>query len=335
MRPRWRITSVVVGIVLVAGMLLVGIVLAAGGMKAAPLISSEDASQHSDAPRGLGSSSERAKPRGGAADLFTFGSPDFCAPKDLVRDFGLSRLPEVREPPEAGDLPFGPKTVSLILPGGPLLPIGESFGYRLSSTNYYGHTPLDWTLKARIVAVGRGGRERQEVDRMQRRIRTITSSDEVKMYLDPLRRPGFYRYDFEIIDSDGQVLGRYGEHLKVFGRSFWKVRLGLSGSRFHPGQRVLSRVENLGTESVEYGEAFSVQRFEGDRWVHDAGATPGAWLLWGGWSGPGASGRCSSLYVDRDFPAGRYRIVKEVERPSRPKGKRLYRLVAPFWVSAA
>lgn len=334
MRRRQRVAFMVVGIACVAGMLLAGIALAAGSVRVPFLTGSHDASLFSNAPGNAEKPSKATKLPQRAVDPFTFGNPEFCAPEDLVRDFGLSRLPAVREPPETGDLPFGPKTVSLDLLGGRLLRIGESFGYRLSSINYYGHTPLGWTLKARIVSVSRGGREGREVDRMQREVRTITSSDEVEMYLDPLRRPGFYRYDFEIIDAEGEVLGRYGEHFKVFGRPFWKVRLGLSGSRFHKGQRVLSRVENLGTEWVEYGEAFSVQRYEGGEWVPDAEATPAGWLLWGGASGPGASGQCSSLYLDRDFLPGRYRIVKEVERPSSPKPKRLYRLTAPFWVES-
>lgn len=210
-----------------------------------------------------------------------------------------------------------------------MIPIGQSFGYRLWSTNYFGRTPLYWTLRARMVVVSRAGAVGREVDQMERTIRTIRSADEVELYLEPLRRPGFYRYDFEIIDSRGKTLGAYSEYLKVFARWFWRVKLGLNGERFHVGQQVLSRIENFGTEWGEYGAAFSVQRFEGE-WVGMPDAVRGGWALWGGILSPGAAGRCNRLFLGDQFQPGLYRIVKDVDRPARPKRKRPYHLVAPF-----
>lgn len=253
-------------------------------------------------------------------DPFTFGNPSFCG-GGLVRDFGLSQLSSVPEPPVDGDLPFGPKTVYLFGGWGRIIPVGQSFGYELGSRNYFGRTPLKWTLRARMFAVSRSGQTGPEVDFEELYINMIRSRDEHKLYLDPLRRPGFYRYDFEIVDADGHVLSIYSNYLKVFTKLFWKPRLGLSRDTVQPGQRVLSRVENFGTEYVSYGEAFGVQRLEGGKWIAVPEVRPRGWLLWLGMAGPGGAGRCSALYLPDDVLPGHYRIVKEVGKAGWPRGK--------------
>jgi hypothetical protein len=278
---------------------------------------------------GGGSSEERRHLAG--QDPLIYGSAAFCESADLVEDFGLSRLPAVPELPEGGDLPFGPKTVRLLGDWGRIIPIGESFGYELHSENYVGRTPLRWTIRARMFAVSRTGETGREVDFAELRVRTIRSRDEHKLYLDPLRRPGFYRYDFEILGENGKRLAKYSEHLKVFAKRYWKPRLALNGSDFRPGQRVLSRVENHGTEQVNYGEEFGVQRLESGSWVDVPGITQRLWALWLGLAGPGVSGRCSSLYLPDDVLPGSYRIVKRVGKASWPRG-RSYWLAAPFTV---
>jgi hypothetical protein len=268
-----------------------------------------------------------------AGGPFTFGNPAFCAPTKLVRDFGLSRLPPVREVPEKGNLPFGPKTVSLVgWSAGRIIPVGNAFGYELWSENYVGRTPLHWTVRARMAEVDRKGRRGPVVDRKEVAVRTISNGSNVDLLLYPQRRPGFYLYEIEFVARDGKVLGRYGEYLKVFARSYWKARLGLSKQVAAPGQQVLSRVENLGTEPVLYGEEFYVQRLEDGSWVPVPNATPGGWLRWLGKAGPGASGRCSAWHIPVDFPLGQYRIVKKVfGRYPQPRGNRY--LTAPIIVA--
>jgi hypothetical protein len=136
----------------------------------------------------------------------------------------------------------------------------------------------------------------------------------------------------QITDRDGTQLGSYSAYFKL-AQPFWKPRLGLTGHRFRPGQRVLSRVENLGTETVMYGESFSVQRLEGGQWIHVPNMTQKYWALWLGGASAGGSGRCSSLYLPDDISPGRYRIVKEVGPSPWPRGKRSYFLTAPFEVT--
>jgi len=258
----------------------------------------------------------RARP---AEDPFTFGNPAFCVPKKPVEDFGLSELPPVNEAPESGDLPFGPKTVSLALTSGPILPPGASVGFWLNSENYAGHTPLHWILHDRIRLVDASGQAGKVVARSHTRVRTINAGTEVKLFLRPPREPGFYRYDVEIGEFGGKRLTKYSRYIRVE-RKFWDARLGLSGNQFRPGEQVLSRVENFGTEDIAFGEEFRIQAYRGGEWVHVRNPSRDGWLLWLGFAGPGLAGRCSALPLPRDLPDGQYRIVKEVGPPSWPKG---------------
>jgi hypothetical protein len=265
-----------------------------------------------------------------AEDPFTFGNSAFCAPEKPVEDFGLSELPPVHEVPAEGDLPFGPKTVSLLLASGPVLPPGESVGFWLNSKNYGGHTPLNWVLRDRIRLVDASGQVGRVVARSRTRVRTINAGTEVKLFLRPPRQPGFYRYDVEIAEFGGRHLATYSRSIRVE-RKFWDARLGLSAAEFRPGEQVLSRIENFGTEAITFGEEFGLQGYREGSWVSVPGPLPDGWLLWLGFAAPGSAGQCSVLQLPDDFPPGEYRIVKEVGGPSWPKGKHSY-LAAPFQV---
>lgn len=96
---------------------------------------------------------------------------------------------------------------------------------------------------------------------------------------------------------------------------------------------MLSRVENLGTEVVMFGEDFYVHRLEGEHWVPVPDATQGIWLRWLGSAGPGASGRCSAWRIPTDFPLGQYRIVKEVGPRPWPRRDGGRYLMAPINVA--
>lgn len=267
-------------------------------------------------------------------DPFGLGNPSFCGQALLVRDFGLSRLPRVQEPPKTGDLPFGPRAVALeSIWAYPILRLGESYGYLLRSESYGERTSLHWTLNARMMRVDEAGRPVREVDRKTVRVRTIGDGEERRLYVNPSRRPGFYRYDLWITGRGGAELAHYEKYVRVI-PTFWRVRLGLAKQRVKPGQRVLSRVENLGSVTPVFGERFQVQRQVNGRWVKPPKLPIGTWLAWLGVAGPGEAGRCSVLALPAGFPDGRYRIVKWVSRKGeRQLPGRWIRLVAPFEVA--
>ncbi len=269
-----------------------------------------------------------AEGRSQPSDPFTFGSPAFCESSEAVGDFGFAGLPAVRNVPESGDLPFGPKTLSLQGSDWGVRYLGEKFGYALLSSNYAGRTPLGWTLRARMLLVGPSGEVGEEVAYGQVKVRRIGSGDDFDLYLSPPRQRGMYRYDFEIVDSGGERLATYSSYVSVFDRFFWEPKLGLDREEFKPGQAILSRVENFGTETVHYGDGFIVQRSKGERWIRVPDRPGRVWALYLGVASAGSVGRCSAYRLARDAAPGEYRAVKEVERPS--KGGKVHYLTATF-----
>ena len=261
----------------------------------------------------------------------TYGNPEFCTLADPINDFGLSQLPRLHEVPPFGDLPFGPKTVGIDFFSGPIITPGGSIGFWLSSKNFHGHTPLHWALRNRIRAVDAAGSPGKVLSRGSQRVRLINAAREVKLFLEPPRTPDFYLYEIEIVDFDGRHLATYSSHLRVERRS-WNPRLGLNGSQFQPGDRVLNRIENFGTEYIAFGEEFRLQRYVDGAWAHRPLPGVGGWLLWLGYASAGRAGWCGSLDLPHTFPPGQYRIVKEVGRGSWPSGGRSQFLTAPFEV---
>lgn len=279
----------------------------------------------------VGSPAEARHHSGPREGPFTYGAPAFCAPEEPVEDFGLSELPPVREAPATGDLPFGPRTVSLQLWSGPIFQPGQSVGFWLHSLNYRGRTPLRWALRNRLRTVDSAGQTGPVLARGRTRVRMISARKEVKLFLDLPRDTGFYRYEIEIVDFEGKRLALYGSNVRVE-RKFWDARLGLNGDEFRPGDTVLNRLENFGTEAIAYGEEFRIQAYRGGQWVPVRNPSQEGWLLWLGYLNPGWAGECGALGLPDDFPAGEYRIVKEVGTSSWPQDGQSYWLTASFSV---
>jgi hypothetical protein len=262
------------------------------------------------------------------ADPAADGNPAFCAPKDPIQDFGLLGLPPVREVPEFGKV-LGRGAVNIYGGWDRVMPEPRGFGYGFSESNYSGTVELNWNVTAELWAVDRDGNEFQRFDREELFIGRLDAADQPNIEVDPPRgRRGFYRFDMEISSKSGKVLGSFGAYFKVV-RSFWKVRLGLAHDVVRPGQRVFSRLENYGSETVDYGESFSIQRREGGRWVGQPDLTPNVWLLWLGTLSPGRTGLCNSIDLPASINPGRYRFLKRVGLGPRRKSATL---TAPFTV---
>lgn len=172
-----------------------------------------------------------------------------------LRDFGLSKLPQVREAPETAE-DLGRPAVSIHGAFTPVMSKPGSFGYGFNEDNYSRPVKLDWTVTAQLWAVGPRGGAFREVDYTRLSAPTAPTS---------------------------RSYGRFGN-----------VRLSLSQHSARPGQRILSRVENFGSETLSYGEEFSVQRFDAGRWMPAPELVEQeAWFAWLGYLGAGGSGRCS------------------------------------------
>lgn len=266
------------------------------------------------------------------ADPLADGNPSFCAPKKPVEDFGLLELPPVREVPETGE-GLGHPAVDIYGGWGRVMPRPGGFGYGFSEHNYGGTVLLDWTVTAELWAVDSQGNTHQEVDSEELFIHRLDAADQPHIEVEPPEgRRGFYRFDMQISNRAGKTLGSYSAYFKVV-RPYLKVDLGLARDAVRPGDRVFSRLENFGSESVTYGEDFAVQRLEGGQWVNQSALTPDYWLLWLGFLSPGGTGLCNSFVLPANTAPGRYRVVKSIgmERGGRRKGEVLR---APFTVSA-
>lgn len=262
------------------------------------------------------------------ADPLADGNPAFCAPKKPVQDFGLLDLPPVREVPESGD-ELGHGAVDIYGGWERVMPEPHDFGYGFSEHNYGGTVRLDWDVTAALWTIDKRGTPFQEVDHEELFIGRLNAVHQPHIEVEPpAGRRGYYRLDMKISNQAGQVLGSYGAYFKVV-RPFWKVKLGLARDLVQPGQRIFSRLENYGTETVRYGEAFGIQRLEGGEWVGQPELVGDLWLLWLGILSPGRTGLCNAVTLPDDTEPGSYRVVKSVE-PG-PRRKRVF-LTAPFRV---
>lgn len=204
----------------------------------------------------------------------------------------------------------------------------RKYGYELSSDNWRGHTPLNWTLSARMMQVNRHGRPLREVDQTTIRVRTIDYHKDRALYLEA-PGPGFYLYELRIAGKRSAKLAHYQRYLRVV-RKVWNVRLGLNRQRFKPGQTVLSRIDNFGSERASFGDGVGVQRRVGDRWVRARDMPPIFLEMWEAWAPPAETAGCIPFELPADFPSGQYRIVKRVGRAD---GKSGAWLTAPFEVA--
>lgn len=264
-----------------------------------------------------------------SAALFTYGNPGFCAPKKPVQDFGLSSLPAVREVP-ASAKSFGHGAVTMHGGQQRIMPEPVPFSYGFSEQNPSGSVSLNWTITAQLWTVDRQGAALREVDRDQLFIRRLDARRQQQVEVDPLERRGFYRFDMQIANKNGKVLGSYSAYFKVV-RPSWRPKLRLTRDVVWPGQRLLIRPENHGSGRVAYGESFSVQRLEEGRWAMVPELAQGPWLMWLGGLGPGETGRCNALSLPADTPPGNYRIVKQVGLRIAPRGRQA-QLIAPFYI---
>jgi hypothetical protein len=269
-----------------------------------------------------------------ASDAFDFGNPSFCAPKKPAADFGLSSLPAVHElsEKEAGK-ELGHPAVNVYGDWSWVMSRPEEFGYGFSEENHGGPVEVDWTVTAQLWAVDSEGATLEEVGHTGLYLETIDAAHQPHIGLRPPDRRGFYRFDLNF-ESGGMTIGSYSTYFKLV-RPTWRPRLKLDRTIARPGQRVLSRLENLGSDPIEYGEEFSVQRREGGRWNSARELLgEGAWLLWAGGLSAGGIGRCNALRLPADTAAGRYRIVKDITRPNGGRRGKVFYVVAPFRVVA-
>lgn len=270
---------------------------------------------------------------GTASDPFDFGNPSFCAPEKPAVDFGLSSLPAVHElsEDEVGR-ELGHPAVSVYGGWSRVMSKPEEFGYGFSEENYGGPVRVDWTVTAQLWSVDAEGNAIEEVGHTGIYLKKIDAEHQPFIGLRPPARRGFYRFDLQF-ESRGTTIGSYATYFKLVPPS-WRPRLKLDRTTARPGQRILGRLENLGSEEVTYGAEFFVQRWQGEYWKSASKLLGGEviWPLRLDLLDAGGTGGCSALRLPAATKPGRYRIIKDVTRPSRGRGGKVYFVAAPFRV---
>lgn len=235
---------------------------------------------------------------------------DFCKQR-FARDYEapLREMPR-RHPPPEGELPFGPRNLSIYSPEGTSVVLeGSAVGYRLASKNPYARVlHLNWSVRATLRAVDRRGRVKGVIDRRRRHLRTVKDQDHLK-FLFAARHPGFYRVDIRFRRLGGARLGVYRGYFRVLRRSV-DVSLVTSGSAFHPGETVYGHLENRGASRIVAPVYLGVERYENGSWAAvEQPLTPSSVRRPVWWLEPGEVSRCHGFPISAATLPGAYRFT--------------------------
>jgi hypothetical protein len=90
------------------------------------------------------------------------------------------------------------------------------------------------------------------------------------------------------------------------------VRLAVRPAQVRPGKSIRLRLENKSSDSIEFGEEFSIQMKIRRRWTKASFSPNGPWfeVLLG--LPPGHAGALSTFAIPSSAPAGMYRAVKPI-----------------------
>lgn len=259
------------------------------------------------------------------------GSTDpFCAPQTLFDyEAPLAGMPDVRELPKGGKLPFGPARVGFYRKNpsqDSLIAEGEPIEYEFSLDGA-AHGPMfvDWTVESRLVRVDRTGRSLRLTKRRRQLVGALeVVTDGGERVVRPIGfgrspEPGLYRYDLVFRNRKGNLLGHYHHHYRVV-RDVRDVRLALNAATYRPGSAVLVQVRNYGPQVIFYGVGFRIERHLDyiDAWaLIDNEEVFGRRLFViaiGLGLRPGTSDKCyTGFTVPAKMTPGLYRIVKDID----------------------
>ena len=113
--------------------------------------------------------------------------------------------------------------------------------------------------------------------------------------------------------------------------ALYSVRLRVEQSSLTTGELALARVENHGTELIQFGRAYAVQRFSDGSWEEAPGSPDGPWFMDLQSLRSGISSACMRYRVPADATPGWYRFVKTTTSVSGRDTARSLR--APFRVT--
>lgn len=237
--------------------------------------------------------------------------PAFCKGR-VVRDDArpLRHMPGEHPPPE-GELPFGPRNLSMYALnfGAKVVLDGSHFGYRFAAKGGNARVlRLNWDVRAVLQRVDDRGRVLGAAGAVHRRLGEVEGLDDLQFSFPA--HPGLYEVDIAFRTLAGRELASYSEHFRVVPRRV-KLRLAVSGEEFKAGETAYARVLNLGTVPAVLRPRLPVEREEGGAWVPAAeppvskeSVEEFRWTVGGGQASP-----CVAFQVPADAAPGSYRFA--------------------------
>jgi hypothetical protein len=180
----------------------------------------------------------------------------------------LETLQPIPAPPEGGVLPFAPAgtTLGITGPQGVLVG-GSSIGYRLTNAAPTSEAtrPLNWTVLERLIRLAENGRRLHPAGLKRIDLKQLPAGKHRGLTFPIAETPALYSLEVTIQDHRGRLLGRYGEYVRVVGRT---VSIGMTlvaTDDVVPGTTLEGCFENHGTASVLPGPT-SLERYDGGTW---------------------------------------------------------------------
>ncbi len=247
----------------------------------------------------------------------TASQSGFCRP-GVMPDYegSLENLVSHRPLRERTKLPFGPKGLEVRrLDVRRFVVNGDRFGYALTAKGATTEAGLlkrplhlHWKVEVTLSAVNANGRATGPAVRSWRRLGDVADLRRLEFAASP--GPGLYRLGLNFERWNGDSLGSYSEYFRVVPFRVG-LDLALSRSTAFPGEEVLARVRNVGTDTALFPNDVDL-RVEYDKdgsWVgiptpKADGAVIGiSRFLYGGEATP-----CSSFRIPEEAEPGRYRF---------------------------
>jgi hypothetical protein len=257
----------------------------------------------------------------------------FCDPDRPARSFGFPSLPPIHEVEERSvGAELGHPKVAIDGGEGPeVLTEPHRVGFLFSELGSTNPVLVHWTVTEELWKLDRHGGSAVEVGHTGAFITPIDLEHDPFVGMKTPDRLGFYRLDLRIIER-GKTIGTYSSYLKLLPPTS-RARLRPNHRVVRPGEQILGCLENLGTEQVDLGFEFDLQRREDGSWDHVPGLAEGPWafpliLLF-----PGEREVTSGLRLPPGLEPGEYRLAQRVEESRRHKKAIDRTLTAPFTVA--
>jgi hypothetical protein len=240
-----------------------------------------------------------------------------CVPAKTV-DYlrHLRDLPAIKHVPSDHRLSLKPKGLRL-LPIGGLLPGGGKAGFRLEAESLQTYR-LGWKMNLETYQVNARGKPVRQLASKRLRLESprVLGSDPASMTVSLSAQPAIYRQDLTIRDGHGSQVARFSEYVRVVPYRK-KARLTASPQVVAPGGLVFARIENLGTVSLSFGPAITLEQRTAAGWNVPPGQ-PKFWPPIAIEIGGGAAGECEHFRLPHGLSPGTYRLTKEVQMGPRP-----------------